>query len=128
MKIEHIAVGSNSEEDSDKFFMELFGLNKIRSKSVSVDLMDNFFGVKREHRFVMYGDEKLIFEVCITNDTSKAHDVFTHCCIIIENRDELVNKAASMGFEFVKVPRKDSNGYYLFVKDSFQNLYEIKEK
>jgi len=33
-----------------------------------------------------------------------------------------------MGYDIVKVPRKDGVGYYLFIKDSFQNLYEIKEK
>ncbi|UCD00509.1 MAG: hypothetical protein JSV23_06345 [Promethearchaeota archaeon] len=48
MKIEHIAVGYNSELDADKFFNELLGLKKIRSKSVSTDLMEKFFGIKKE--------------------------------------------------------------------------------
>ncbi|UCD00508.1 MAG: hypothetical protein JSV23_06340 [Promethearchaeota archaeon] len=68
------------------------------------------------------------FEVFITNDNSKANDVFTHSCLLIENRDVFVNTASSMGFDVVKVPRKESEGYYLFIKDSFHNLYEIKEK
>jgi len=33
-----------------------------------------------------------------------------------------------MGYDLIKVPRKDSNGYYRFIKDGFRNLYEIKEK
>ncbi|GAH33544.1 unnamed protein product, partial [marine sediment metagenome] len=37
-------------------------------------------------------------------------------------------KASSMGYDVVKVPRDDSNGYYLFIRDSFHNIYEIKEK
>lgn len=128
MKFEHIAVGYNSEKESDKFFIDLLGLKKIRLKSVSADLMENFFGVKREYTSVIYGNEDSNFEVFITNDKSKANDVFTHSCLLIENRDELVEKANSMGFDVVKVPRKDSDGYYLFIKDTFQNLYEIKEK
>jgi hypothetical protein len=126
--MEHVSVGSNSEEDSDRFFIEFMGLNKIRSKVVSADLMDKFFGVNRENKYIIYGDGDLLFEVFITNDNSKAQDVFTHCCVLIENRDELINKATSMGFDIVKVPRNDGNGYYLFVQDLFQNLYEIKEK
>ncbi|MFW9772728.1 MAG: VOC family protein [Candidatus Thorarchaeota archaeon] len=128
MKVEHIAVGSNSEEDSDKFFMEFLGLKRIRTKLVPAGLIEQFFGVKRENKFVLYGNEELLIEVFITNDNSKAQDTFTHSCVLIENRDGLVSKASSMGYDIVKVPRNDGNGYYLFVRDSFHNLYEIKEK
>jgi len=128
MKIEHIAVGYNSEEDADNFFIELLGLKKIRSKSVPADLIEKFFGVKREQTFFVYANEDIIFEVFITNDNSKAKDIFTHLCLVIENRDEFVNKASYLGFELIKVPRKDSIGYYLFLRDTFQNMYEIKEK
>jgi hypothetical protein len=127
MKIEHIAVGYNSEVESDKFFVDLFGLKKIRTKSVPAELMDKFFGVKKEHTFVVYGNDDSNFEVFITNDRSKTKDVFTHSCLLIEKRDNFVNKAISMGYDIEKVPRKDGDGYYLFIKDSFQNLYEIKE-
>jgi len=128
MKIEHIAVGYNSEEESDRFFIELFGLKKIHSKTVSNDLMEKFFGVKKEYKFIVYGNKDSNFEVFITNDDSKAHDIYSHFCLLIENRDEFVAKASSMGFDVVKVPRKDGEGYYLFIKDLFDNLYEIKEK
>ena len=128
MKIEHVAIGYNSEEEADKFFIDLLGLKKMRSKSVTEDLMQSFFGVKRETKFVIYGDEDSSFEVFLTNDDARAHDTFTHSCLLIENRDEFVSKASSMGFDVIKVPRKDGEGYYLFIKDLFDNLYEIREK
>ncbi|MFX1324266.1 MAG: VOC family protein [Promethearchaeota archaeon] len=128
MKVEHIAVGSNSEEDSDKFFMEFLGLKRIRTKLIPADLVKQFFGVQRENKFVLYGNEELLIEVFITNDNSKAQDIFTHSCLLIENRDILVSKGSTMGYNIVKIPRNDGNGYYLFVRDSFHNLYEIKKK
>ncbi len=128
MKIEHIAVGYNSEEEADNFFIKLLGMKKLRSKTVSAELMEAFFGVKREHIFIAYKNEDLSFEVFITEDKSKACDIFTHSCLSIDNRDEFVDKATSMGFEVIKVSRQDSDSYYLFIKDSFHNLYEIKEK
>ncbi len=127
MKIDHVAVGSNSEQDADKFFIELLGLKKTRSFTVSADLMEKFFGVKNEQLIVRYGNSSLSFEVFITNNTEKARDNFTHPCLSIENRDEFLNKASSLGFPIIKVPRKDSDNYYLFIKDLFDNLYEIKE-
>ncbi|MFX0022719.1 MAG: VOC family protein [Candidatus Hermodarchaeota archaeon] len=127
IKFEHIALGYNSEQEADKFFIDLLGLNKIRTKNVPSDLMEKFFGVKQKQTFIVYGNDDSNFEVFITNDKSKAKDIFTHSCLLIENRDEFVNRASSMGFDVIKVPRNEGTGYYLFIKDAFQNLYEIKE-
>ncbi len=128
MKIEHLAIGYNSEKEADKFFIDLLGLKKLITKIVTPDLMEKFFGIKKEQNFVVYGNNNSKFEVFITNDNSKAKDIYTHACLVIENRNELLDKASSMGFDVVKVPRKDGIGYYLFIKDSFKNLYEIKER
>ncbi len=96
-------------------------------KNVPLDLMEQFFGIKREQKFIVYGKEDSNFEVFITNDKSKAKDIFTHYCLLIEDREEFLDKATSMDFDVMKVPRKNGAGYYLFIKDAFQNLYEIKE-
>ncbi len=125
MKIEHIAVASNSINDSDRFFTELLGLKKTKTFPVSAKLMKEFFGLNKEHTFVRYQNDNLGVEVIITNDNSKSNALFTHSCLIVDNRDEFIDKSSSMGFPTIKVPRKDE-GYYLFVKDSFGNLYEIK--
>jgi hypothetical protein len=127
LKIDHVAVGSNSEQDADKFFIELLGLQKTRSFTVSSDLMEKFFGLNLDQPVIRYGNDKINFEVFITGKLEKAKDVFTHPCIIIDKRDEFLNKAITLGFPTIKVPRKDSDSYYLFIKDFFDNLYEIKE-
>ena len=125
--IDHIAIAANSESDSDLFFIQLLSLKKIREKIVSAELMEKFFGVNRKHKFVSYGDEKMNFEVFITEDNTKAKDIFTHSCLFIEHRDKFIVKATSLGFPVIKVQRDDNDGYFLFIKDAFQNLYEIKE-
>ena len=126
MKIEHLAVSSNSEEDSDNFFIKLLGLKKLRSFVVASDLMERFFKVKKEHKVIRYGNEGVNVEVFITEDKSKAKDKFTHMCLVIEDRAKLVDTARQMNYEVIKVPRKDSDVFYLFLKDKFGNLYEIK--
>jgi len=126
MKVEHIAVASNSEVDSDKFFINLLGLRKARSFNVSADLMEQFFGSNKEQRLIRYENDDLSFEIFITDDNSKTKDLFTHVCLVVEDRDEFVKKSLSMGYTTIKVPRKDGDGYYLFIKDLYENLYEIK--
>jgi len=126
LKIEHLAVSSNSEEDSDNFFVILLGLKKLRFFLVSSDLMEQFFKVKKEHKVIRYGNEEVSIEVFITDDKSKAIDKFTHICLVIEDRAKLIDTARQMNYEVIKVPRKNSDVFYLFIKDKYGNLYEIK--
>jgi catechol 2,3-dioxygenase-like lactoylglutathione lyase family enzyme len=127
MKIEHIAVASTTKEEADRFFSGLLGLKKVRSFSVSADLMEKFFGQNKQQKVITYQNSTTSIEVFITEDNSYKKDLYTHTCLLVEDRDKLVEKALSMNFPIIKVPRKNGNGYYLFVKDSFQNLYEVKE-
>ena len=126
MKIEHIAVASNTIEDSDKFFSELLGLRKVKDFLLPLDLTEKIFEINKEQRIVRYSNDNLIAEIFITDDNSKAKDIFTHPCIIVENREKLIEKATSMGFPIIKALRKDRDDYILFIKDFFGNLYEIK--
>ena len=126
MQLEHIAISNNSENASDKFFINLLGCERTRSFTVSSDLTDQFFGVKKEQKIVRYEKDEVSFEVFITDDDNHAKDTFTHACLVIDDREELINKAKLLNFETIKIPRKNNEGYYLFLKDSFRNLYEIK--
>ncbi len=126
MKIDHVAVSSNTEEDSDRFFIELLDMKKERAFVVSDDLMELFFGVRKEQKIVRYGNDDVSVEAFITNNNSKVIDKFTHICLIIEGREKLIEKAKQLNFEVIKVPRKNTDGFYLFLKDHFGNLYEIK--
>ena len=127
MKIEHIAVASTTKKQADRFFSGLLGLKETRMFSVSADLMEKFFGQNKQQKIITYKNNTISIEVFITEDSSYKKDLFTHTCLLVENRDKFVKKALSMNFPIIKVPRKDGSGYYLFIKDTFQNLYEIKE-
>ena len=126
MKIEHIAVSSNSEEEADEFFSDLLELKKERDFVVSEDLMEQFFNIKKAQRIIRYENEDLSVEAFITDDKNQALDRFTHTCLIVEDRIRLIERAKKLNFEVIQVPRKNSDGFYLFLKDSFGNLFEIK--
>jgi len=126
LKIEHIAVSSNSEENADVFFMDLLELKKERDFVVPEDLMEQFFNIKKAQRIIRYENEDLSLEVFITNDKNQALDRFTHTCLVVEDRIRLIERAKKLNFKVIKVPRKNSEGFYLFLKDSYGNLFEIK--
>jgi len=126
LKIEHIAVSSNSEEMADDFFMNLLELKKVRDFVVSEDLMEQFFNIKKVQRIIRYENEDLSVEAFITDDKNQALDRFTHTCLIVEDRIRLIERAKKLNFEVIQVPRKNNDGFYLFLKDSYGNLFEIK--
>ena len=126
MKIEHIAVSSNSEEEADKFFINLLELKRERDFVVSEDLMEQFFSIKKAQRIIRYENEDLSVEAFITDDKNQALDKFTHTCLIVENRIKLIERARKLNIKVIQVPRKNSEGFYLFIQDSYGNLFEIK--
>ncbi len=126
MKIEHIAISSKSVEDSDKFFIELLGMKKERDFVVPDDLIEQFFGVRKNQRILRYENDELSVEAFIMDDDSIAIDTFTHTCLLIEDREKLIKKARQLNFKVIRVPRKNNTGFYLFLKDNFGNLFEIK--
>ena len=126
LKIEHIAVSSNSEEEADEFFINLLELKKERDFVVPEDLMEQFFNIKKAQRIIRYENEDLSVEAFITDDKNQALDRFTHTCLIVEDRIRLIERAKKLNFEVIQVPRKNSDGFYLFLKDSYGNLFEIK--
>ncbi|MHA1669846.1 MAG: VOC family protein [Promethearchaeota archaeon] len=128
LKIEHIAVASNSEVDSDNFYVDLLKFQKIKSFTVSKELMNQFFGINKDQHVIRYSKESVNIEVFIINGNDKSFDNFTHTCIIIEDRDKLVDDAIKKGYEVIKVPRDGSENYFLFIKDDFGNLFEVKSQ
>jgi len=126
LKIEHIAVSSNSVEEADEFFSDLLELKKERDFVVSEDLMEKFFNIKKAQRIIRYENEGLSVEAFITDDKNQALDRFTHTCLIVEDRIRLIERAKKLNFEVIQVPRKNNDGFYLFLKDSYGNLFEIK--
>ncbi|MHA1689950.1 MAG: VOC family protein [Promethearchaeota archaeon] len=126
MKLEHVAVSNPSEEESDKFFIGLLNLKKIRSFTIDPKLTQKFFGINKEQLIIRYSGKALDVEVFITDDDSKERDKFAHICLSIENREDFIERARNLGFPTIKVVKNDGESYYLFIKDSHENLYEIK--
>ena len=126
LHLEHIAVASNSEKNSDKFFISLLGMKKTREFDISSELMNKIFGISKETHAIRYESYHLNVEVFIINDNSKAKDIYTHNCLLVKDPDKFVSQADSMEFPIKKIPRKKT-GYYYFTNDLFGNLYEIKQ-
>ena len=127
MKFDHIAVCEPSESESDKFFINLLDLKKEYEFLVPENLSDMIFGIKKDFRVIRYGKEDFNVEVFITTDKISITDHIKHIGITVENKDVILKKAQSLGFPINKIKNEKGNSYYLFIRDSFGNYFEIKE-
>ena len=87
-------------------------------------LAKQIFGIKEDVLALSYENENTRFEVFITEQLTKNR--FEHTCIIINNKEEFIQRCKKHGIQPNLVEKDDKT--YLFVRDFSNNLYEVKEK
>ncbi|TFF90286.1 MAG: VOC family protein [Promethearchaeota archaeon] len=126
-KLNHIALISHSEAESDKFYVDLLGLEKKYTFNVNSKLMNSIFGINKEMKVVRYGNDNYDLEIFITEDLKVDENSISHIGITVEDKEEFLKKSQSLGFRVNKILKKDEDTYYLFVRDASGNYFEIKE-
>ena len=126
VRLDHIAVSANTEEQADRFFGRLLGLQQVRSFSVPAGMMLALFGIERESRVLRYAGSGPDVEVFITGDDSRAADPYTHSCLLVPDREALCRRAEAMGLSVVRATKASGDGTVVFVSDYYGNRYEIK--
>lgn len=131
MRLNHVALVCGSEQNSDQFYRELLGLNKIESKTVPAELCKAIFGVEQAFQLIKYGNDDFMFEVFIASDPDptpprSSSRLIEHTCLEVDAIDAFLNACAESGVEIRKIPKP--HGHIVFIKDFDGNLFEIKEK
>ena len=125
MRLNHVALVGSSERRADDFYEGILGLRKIKSFVLSMDLAHRIFGIEREHRVVVYGNDRFTAEIFIDDRSPERDTSFEHICLEVKEREEFVKKCEAMHVEVNRVPKGDA--LLVFVKDYDGNLFEIKE-
>lgn len=135
MKLLHVALVRSSEAASDRFFQDILGLARTRTKTASAELCAQLFGRAREHQIVYYGNEHLLFEVFVSDrgdfgESRLGH--LGHVCLEVGDTRELLARCAAAGIEVRRaVPGTGGTGgggAVIFIADEDGNLFEIKER
>jgi catechol 2,3-dioxygenase-like lactoylglutathione lyase family enzyme len=125
MRLNHVALVCGSEQNADVFYKDVLGLRKIKSFVLSNDLAHQIFGIDREYRVVVYGNDRFTAEVFIDDRSPERDTSFEHVCLEVKDREDFVKRCESMHVEVNRIPKGDT--LLTFVKDYDGNLFEIKE-
>jgi len=125
MRLNHVALVCGSEQNADVFYKDVLGLIKIKSFVISRDLAHRIFGIEREHRVLVYGNDRFTAEIFLAAQPPRPDTSLEHVCLEVEDREDFVKRCKSMHVEVNRIPKGDA--LLTFVKDYDGNLFEIKE-
>lgn len=126
MLLKHIAVECSSEKNSDNFYEKLLGLNKINSKILSPALTKQIFGLDSEYKIINYMDDKIHFEVFISNQKAYEKKTIEHVCLEVDDLKVFMKQCENLAANIIQIPKGESS--LTFISDYDGNLFEIKEK
>jgi len=124
MDFVHIGLVSSTEENADRFFGELLGLEKTRKSQLPRELTQGLFGVDRDCEIAYYGEAGLVFEVFLMGFSEEVTNRISHTCIEVDDQVQLLSRCRDMGFEVREVQKGEKT--VVFIADADGNLFEVK--
>jgi catechol 2,3-dioxygenase-like lactoylglutathione lyase family enzyme len=125
MRLQHIALVCSSENECDRFYQEVLGLEKMESKKLPSELSNQIFKIDKECQILNYGSHEIKFEIFIAAKGCSEYKTMEHICIEVYDRNLFIQKCSKMNVEVLQIPRGES--ILVFIKDYDENLFEIKE-
>ena len=124
MMLRHVALVCSSEENSDRFYQNLLGLEKSEPKILARPLSKAIFNVDTELMMINYRGEQVHFEIFITDPSESRLKQIGHVCLEIEDLNAFLNECHHLEIEVNQVPKGDKT--LTFIRDPDGNLFEIK--
>ena len=124
MVLRHVGLTCSSEENSDKFYEDLLGLEKSGAKHLPASLSKSIFNLDSELVMINYQDEQVHFEIFVTGSNGGNSRKIAHTCLEVDNLEVFLEKCHSLNVEITRIPKGDKT--LTFIRDFDGNLFEIK--
>lgn len=125
MKLNHVATVCRSEENADRFFQDILGLEKTKSARLPKNLVLQIFNLDFECQMIAYTAEAFGVEVFVTDALEVKACPMAHLCLEVKDRPALLADCRAAGLPVKRIPKGDS--FLVFIEDFDGNLYEIKK-
>jgi len=107
MILKHVALVCGSEDNSDRFYERLLGLNKLNSKILPRELSGQIFNLDSELTIINYADDNIHFEIFIDSRASRDTEKIEHVCLEIEGLEAFLEKCRAMEVDILQIPKGD---------------------
>ena len=123
MFLKHVGLTCSTEDNADRFYRDLLGLNKSEPKTLSSDLSRAIFNLDADLLLINYKNENIHFEIFVSDQFDSIADRIAHQCLEIKDLSEFISKCRLMGVEVALIPKGDKT--LTFIKDFDGNLFEL---
>jgi len=120
--IQHVALEYSDQIFADRFFLEILGLEKVKTTILPRALSFSIFGIDADVEMVVYGNETSRFEVFI--HAKRKEHAFAHIGLQVPDKDDFVARCKTHGLKPFVIQKNARQ--LLFVKDFSGNLFEIQ--
>ena len=120
----HVALEYADKDKADLFFVNILGMEKVKSSTLPEDLSNAIFGIKNSVDMVVFDNGMVRIEVFITGNSN--HSRYEHTCVEVRDREKFITRCAKYSVEPIVIKREGKD--LLFVRDFSNNLFEVKEK
>jgi len=90
MKLNHVALNIQSEEELVDFYQNILGFHFEYQFNMPIELADKIFGVKKQRKVFLYKREDILLELFIHSVNTNQN--FAHICFEIINRESIAAK------------------------------------
>lgn len=125
IKFVHTGLAASSEENADRFFVDILGLEKSEPKLIDRKLANDLFEINDELLMIHYWGETLDYEIFVYKEYKAPEKQIAHSCIKVNDLEKIVNKCKDVGLKVIEVPKGSS--VVTFISDYDGNLFEVKE-
>jgi catechol 2,3-dioxygenase-like lactoylglutathione lyase family enzyme len=126
MKFLHTGLGASSEENADRFFVNILGLEKQVPKVLNKEITNAIFGISQDLQIINYKNENVHYEILVYEEYSVPERQISHTCLMLNDLENVIKKCRDAGLKVVEVPKK--TGTVVFISDFDGNLFEVKEE
>jgi hypothetical protein len=124
MLLKHVGLTCSSEDNADKFYLDLLGLNKSEPKTLPSDLSNAIFNIDAELQMINYTDENIHFEIFVSDQIDTLPNRIAHQCLEVKHLTDFIDKCRTLEVEVTMIPKGEKT--LTFIKDFDGNLFEIK--
>lgn len=128
MRWGHVALARRSQEEADRFFVDLLGLTRTRSRDLPPEIAVAVFQFTEPCTMIDYEGSGLRFEVFVPTAGMRplaAVSDYRHVCLQVPDREAFLARAAANDCEVRRFARDGRD--VAFLADGDGNLFEIQQ-
>jgi catechol 2,3-dioxygenase-like lactoylglutathione lyase family enzyme len=129
--VDHIGLWTDNALRLINFYKKKLGFKTMSSQRLASDIVKKIFGFNTTCCFYRLKSDGLLLEIFEPHkkfimDKPKFIKGIHHFGLVVENRENFIEKASKQMIKIVKV-RRDGHFVY-FIKDPDENMIEIRQK